>query len=662
MRAATLGMLKKDEKWQDNRTPTWLYEVLRGLIDGQKQSQRGLAAIVRGEAPDGTGNPLLDLSQFFYKPGLPGNQIAFGGTGPGGFLVLSSTRNSTKGKIYLGSALTSAYDEANDRLGIGTASPTAKLHLVTALSTQYVRPVSDVTVNSGWSASGAATLAAAMNEVSPSDAEFARFLDNVGLGINYDGTMTNGIVNPGTFTAQLKVRIRTTVPDGTNHKIRIHLAKASGGDFFGPRAYGTSASSPDQVISSTPTTYTYDFTAGDIANMIAVGAFASQPWHLGMDASGAVSTGNATDISWIEFSLSGAGVDILQKWTVGTNTDSFTADGTNLSLTGPLPIFLSVGSTAASGIRFTSDATSQSIEVGSSSGTNKTLFFSGISATQLTSARIAGQLVISNTTPASVPAPTGILDVINASGTTTINCYLKALAGQTGRLLKLADSTGAELGGFTGAGAVFLIAGAGNGKILQSDANGVGSWVAPSALASSAALTKTDDTNVTLTLGGSPNTALLAATSLTLGWTGQLSLARGGTGIDLNALSAQVVYRGDGSGSGTYRKVTLTAQTADIATTNLTSSPASGDYLVTVYLQCTTADVGAGTLTVTIGWTDTIGAMTDASVTLTLTATGRSRADILVKRVSGEITYAVANGGSYGTAQYAIDVRLVALG
>jgi len=33
-----------------------------------------------------------------------------------------------------------------------------------------------------------------------------------------------------------------------------------------------------------------------------------------------------------------------------------------------------------------------------------------------------------------------------------------------------------------------------------------------------AALTKTDDTNVTLTLGGSPTTALLQATSLTLGW------------------------------------------------------------------------------------------------------------------------------------------------
>jgi len=41
-----------------------------------------------------------------------------------------------------------------------------------------------------------------------------------------------------------------------------------------------------------------------------------------------------------------------------------------------------------------------------------------------------------------------------------------------------------------------------------------------------AALTKTDDTNITVTLGGSPTTALLNATSMTLGWTGTLAAGR----------------------------------------------------------------------------------------------------------------------------------------
>lgn len=43
-------------------------------------------------------------------------------------------------------------------------------------------------------------------------------------------------------------------------------------------------------------------------------------------------------------------------------------------------------------------------------------------------------------------------------------------------------------------------------------------------------LTSTNDTNVTVALGGSPTTSLLAPVSLTLGWSGQLSAPRGGTG------------------------------------------------------------------------------------------------------------------------------------
>ena len=44
-------------------------------------------------------------------------------------------------------------------------------------------------------------------------------------------------------------------------------------------------------------------------------------------------------------------------------------------------------------------------------------------------------------------------------------------------------------------------------------------------------LTRTNDTNVTLTLGGAPTDALFNDISLTLGWTGQLAISRGGTGL-----------------------------------------------------------------------------------------------------------------------------------
>lgn len=49
------------------------------------------------------------------------------------------------------------------------------------------------------------------------------------------------------------------------------------------------------------------------------------------------------------------------------------------------------------------------------------------------------------------------------------------------------------------------------------------------------ALTKTDDTNVTITLGGSPSTSLLAATSLTMGWSGTLADARIASAATWNA-------------------------------------------------------------------------------------------------------------------------------
>ncbi|NDB61370.1 hypothetical protein EB001_23465, partial [bacterium] len=73
-------------------------------------------------------------------------------------------------------------------------------------------------------------------------------------------------------------------------------------------------------------------------------------------------------------------------------------------------------------------------------------------------------------------------------------------------------------------------------NLLAIDANGNIYYRTSSSLApSTAALTKVDDTNVTLTLGGSPNTSLLAATSITVGWTGTLSDGRIASSTTWNA-------------------------------------------------------------------------------------------------------------------------------
>lgn len=84
---------------------------------------------------------------------------------------------------------------------------------------------------------------------------------------------------------------------------------------------------------------------------------------------------------------------------------------------------------------------------------------------------------------------------------------------------------------------------------------------------SPAALTKTNDTNVTLTLGGAPTTALLQAASITLGWTGFLATGRGGTGVNnsTGGTANQFWARPNGAaGAAAYRAVVA----ADIPTLN----------------------------------------------------------------------------------------------
>lgn len=54
----------------------------------------------------------------------------YGSSASAGNLSLISTSHATKGKVLFGIAGNSAYDEANERIGIGIGSPVATLHLL----------------------------------------------------------------------------------------------------------------------------------------------------------------------------------------------------------------------------------------------------------------------------------------------------------------------------------------------------------------------------------------------------------------------------------------------------------------------------------------------------------------------------------------------------
>lgn len=76
-------------------------------------------------------------------------------------------------------------------------------------------------------------------------------------------------------------------------------------------------------------------------------------------------------------------------------------------------------------------------------------------------------------------------------------------------------------------------------------------------------LSKTDDTNVGITFTGTPGSALLKDVGITVGWSGQLAIARGGTGLSSIGANATVL----GSDGTNYLALTpaITTNAASIA-------------------------------------------------------------------------------------------------
>ena len=112
-----------------------------------------------------------------------------------------------------------------------------------------------------------------------------------------------------------------------------------------------------------------------------------------------------------------------------------------------------------------------------------------------------------------------------------------------------------------------------------------------------AALDKVDDTNVTMTLSGSPSTALIAATTMGLGWTGQLAVSRGGTGAATT--TANFVFAGPSSGSPaapTFRALT----TDDIPALAYGSVSSVGLALPSIMTVSGSPVTSSGTLTGTL--------------------------------------------------------------
>ena len=104
-------------------------------------------------------------------------------------------------------------------------------------------------------------------------------------------------------------------------------------------------------------------------------------------------------------------------------------------------------------------------------------------------------------------------------------------------------------------------------KYLQQYSSGVPSFQQISASdISGSALTSSNDTNVTITLGGSPSTAVLNATSISLGWTGSLAISRGGTGLGTTPTDGQILI--GKTSTNAYVLATISGTTNQISVSN----------------------------------------------------------------------------------------------
>ena len=167
-----------------------------------------------------------------------------------------------------------------------------------------------------------------------------------------------------------------------------------------------------------------------------------------------------------------------------------------------------------------------------------------------------------------------------------------------------------------------------SGKFLTTNGT-IMSWVNIAGTdVTGAALTEVDDTNVTMTLGGTPSTALLRSVSMTLGWAGQLAVSRGGTGASTltgvvigNSTSAMTAVAGTAgqflrrnTGNTAYEFRTL--QGGDIAGSELTFA---NDTNVTMTLGGTPASALLQPVSINLGWTGQLAVSRGGTGASTLT-------------------------------------------
>ncbi len=245
-------------------------------------------------------------------------------------------------------------------------------------------------------------------------------------------------------------------------------------------------------------------------------------------------------------------------------------------------------------------------------------------------------LIFSNNTGSSPPgiSSTGVATNIGINLTTKGNSGIRLRTSSLAQPLTISSGTGSQHStGFNFPDT------ANTWQVTFQDSSGTLAYLTDIPSITPAALTKTDDTNVTLTLGGTPTTALLQATSLTLGWTGILSGTRGGTGV--NNSTRTITIGGNLTTSGAFNS------TFTMTNTTAVTFPTSGTLATTAQIPTGAAltKVDDANVTLTLGGSPTTALVNAASLTLGWTG------QLVLSRGGSGASLTASNGGIvYSTA------------
>lgn len=639
---------------------------------------RGMGRIQNGEVPDGSGTSLSgvtdhglltgladdDHTQYLLLAGRSGGQIAYGATGANGTLTLSSTAASDKGAIYLGSGSLAAFLEDDALLGVGTVSPLARVHGIARDGAGPVLlPSSDVNTNwaGPYQGSGGTPLVsshfAAISSDNGDTSYIGFLLNSPDNGTNPQICGLSGSVQPGRlWIGTVKIRSFSASSVCT---IYLGVIDSAGNKFMSAAA-----------ITPTATTTWTEYPVSIDATGTPSGT--GTPNSIVLDGTGAFNT--YLLVTYMTLTL-----DAVGSYAEAVTAQAIGASGANvLSVRGDTysEILMRVLDTGVTELRSLASSTANLLDF-SDNGTVRAYH------------RFDGKLFISH--PNSGSSYNNKLIRLESSGVSGnlvdfISCYDAVAAAE---VFKVGPDGGIATGSiglldyvFAGTNRVTFfpvsVFATGDWVILVPDASAAVTGEATMVLASDSGLRFHVLLNVSSTLRANTASSGVSFEDQTTSSKKLRTILSGAVGNNtltltnsaarnygFGNLSGNVVVVGDDPpsvASGNLGKVDLTAQAAAIGATNLSNTPPAGLYLIQYYLESTTADVTAGTIQFQIDYTDHVGATNQTGAALAMTATGRDRGEFVAYVASGNISYQTNVVGIFGTAKYALTVRVVSLG